>query len=69
MNMEEGGNANTCSNTHTQEKEEGRCRWKRRIGIHMSRVMRTSVVTVPKVSTKFVEKEERKQKGGYDSEY
>jgi len=33
---------------------------------HMSRVMRTSIGTVTKVSIKFVEKEERKQKGGYE---
>ena len=32
----------------------------------MSRVMRTSVGTVTQVSMKFVEKEERKQKGGYE---
>ena len=32
---------------------------------HMSRVMRTSVGTVTEVSIEFVEKKERKQKGGY----
>ena len=31
---------------------------------HMSRVMRTSVGTVTEVSIEFVEKKERKQKGG-----
>jgi len=32
---------------------------------HMSRVMRTSIGTVTWVSIEFVEKEERKQIGGY----
>jgi len=33
---------------------------------HMSRVMRSSIGTLTKVSIKLVEKEERKQKGDYE---